>query len=136
MRNWAVSLTFRGFDQSLELVQQVLGNNDCKIGMRGDPVKLGAKARLAKSYVKYNFEFKCQPNIFEIVPKIISHAGGLDYLFTLKEKIAPEHIELNIVMPIKNSLEQEGGFISPESIADINRLGASLTFEFLEANNG
>jgi hypothetical protein len=136
MRNWAVSLTFRGFDKSLEQVQQILGSNDCKIGMRGDPVKLGAKTRLTKSYVRYNLEFKCQPNIYDIVPKIISYAGGLDYLHTLKEKIAPEHLELNIVMPIKNSLEQEGGFISPESIADINRLGGSLSFEFLETKNG
>jgi hypothetical protein len=136
MKNWAVSLTFRGFDQSLDIVQKMLGNDDCKIGMRGDSVKLGSKTLLTKSYVKYNFEFECQPNIFDIVPKIITHAGGVSYLYSLKNKIDPEYLELNIVMPIKNSLEQEGGFISPESIAEINRLGASLSFEFLEANLG
>lgn len=77
--------------------------------------------------------FQLPPNIFEVIPRIINYAGGLDYLCVIKEKIRSEYLELNIVMPIKKSLEQEGGFISLESVSDLNRLGASLSFEFLES---
>ena len=133
MSNWAVSLTFRGFEQSRERIAQIIGSDDYKIGLCGEAVKPGGKTQLKNSYIKFGVEFSSQPNIFEIVPAIISHAGEADYLCSVKEKIQPEYTEINIVMPIKQSLEQTGGFISKESINDIHRLCASLSFEFLEA---
>jgi hypothetical protein len=133
MNNWAVSLTLRGFEQSKDIIAQILDSDDYKIGLCGEAVKPGVETLLKKSYIRFSVEFSSPPNIFDIVPAIISHSGGADYLCTAREEIQPEYTEINIVMPIKQSLEQEGGFISKESIKDIERLCASLSFEFLEA---
>lgn len=133
MKNWAVSLTFRCFKHSKEMIKKILGEGSYEIGMRGFPVKEKVQTLLKKSYVRSSIEFQTPPNIFEVIPAIIVHVGGVERIQSLKEQLLPEFFEVNIVMPIKSSLEQEGGFISIESIKDLYSMDALLSFEFLES---
>lgn len=61
MTKWAASVTFRGFDQSRDAIEKVLGDGVYRIGMRVEPAKPKVKTLLLKSYVKYEIEFPTSP---------------------------------------------------------------------------
>ena len=47
----------------------------------------------------------------------------------------PEFFEIDLSLWIKDSDEQEGGFIDPKTIAMLSRLGVTLSFGFYTRND-
>jgi hypothetical protein len=90
-----------------------------------------ASAVLKRSYVKHQVDFPPDTPVFQMVPALLEHLGGTARLTDIIARVKPEHIDLDLVLPVKDSPEQEGGFISPESISSIQQLGATLSFSFL-----
>lgn len=127
----SASLTFRGFDLTLEEVDCIVGIAPGLSGVRGEPVKRGVATLLKRSFARYEIEFIDGCRLDEMIPKLLDYLGGVNHLSKAKEKISPEFFELNLVLPVKGSEEQEGGFLSPSTLAEIAQLGVSLSFEFL-----
>lgn len=48
----------------------------------------------------------------EMIPALWIHLGGMDRIREIKEKIKPEYLEVDLVLPVKGSEEQEGGFFA------------------------
>ena len=130
VRHWSVSLTMRGFDCTPEQAQDLVGFPAESLGTRGLPTKPG-RTPLKRSFVRYSVKFSDPPRIDQMVPAILARTGGVDHLCVVRDAIKPEFFEIDLSLPVKNSLEQEGGFISLESIADLNRLRSTISFGIL-----
>jgi hypothetical protein len=59
-----------------------------------------------------------------MIPALIERIGGADRLAAVKRSVAPEYLEVDIAMWIKDSEEQEGGFIDTAAIAMLAKIGA------------
>lgn len=127
----SISLTFRGFELTPQEVESFVGVTATRLGNRGEPVKPGVKALLKRSVVKYSLEFSGGCRLDEMVPVLMQHLGGINHLCNVRDRVSPEFFEIDIVLPIKGSEEQEGGSLPPEVIADLYTLRASLSFQFL-----
>ena len=127
----SASLTFRGFDLTLEEVDCIVGVAADLSGVRGEPVNQGAATLLKRSFARYAVDFIDGCRLDEMIPKLLDYLGGANHLSEAKEKISPEFFEINLVLPVKGSEEQEGGFLSPSILAVIAQLGVTLSFEFL-----
>lgn len=127
----SISLTFRGFEFTPQEVESFVGVTATRLGSRGEPVKPGVKALLKRSVVKYSLEFPKGCRLDEMVPSLVQHLGGISHLCNARDRVLPEFFEIDIVLPIKGSDEQEGGFLPLEVIANLYTLRASLSFQFL-----
>ncbi len=65
-----------------------------------------------------------------MLPALIAHMGGEQGILRLLLDVAPEFVEVDLLLPVKDSQEQEGGFISKDDLACLARLGASISFSF------
>ena len=130
LRPRSASLTIRGFDQLPEEVASLVGIAATSSGLIGTPAKSGA-ALLKRSYVLFRVELPPDTPLFHMVPAILEHMGGADHLAHVLSQVAPEHVDIDLVLPVKDLPEQEGGFISPTSIAELHRLGTTISFSFL-----
>ncbi|WP_284449837.1 hypothetical protein [Spongiibacter tropicus] len=126
-----VSLTFRGFEKSPSEVVNLIGVEPSYIGTKGDPVKPGVKTLLRRSAVKFTVSFKEEVRLAEMIPAILEYVGGVNHMRKVSDVIKPEFIEVNLVLPVKYSEEQEGGSIDSKHLGALNAIGASLSFEFL-----
>jgi len=54
-----------------------------------------------------------------------------DRIREIKEKIKPEYLEVDLVLPVNDSEEQEGGFLSPSTLAELSLLGGTLSLQFI-----
>lgn len=126
-----ISLTFRGFEKSPSEVVNLVGVEPSFVGTKGAPIKPGVKTLLTRSAVKFTVSFKEGVRLAEMVPAIIEYAGGVDHLRKVSDLVNPEFIEVNLVLPVKYSEEQEGGSIQSKDLGELYALGASLSFEFL-----
>lgn len=131
LRPRSVSLTIRGFPGSTEEVIALFGVAADSSGLAGTPA-LPGKALLKRSYVRFNVDLAPDAPLFQMVPAILDQMGGVDRLSECLRRIEPEYIDIDLVLPVKDSPEQEGGFIPPSSIADLQRIGATLSFRFLD----
>lgn len=127
----SISLTFRGFDISPQEVQSIVGVETSSLGCRGEPIKPGVKSLLKRSFAKFSVEFPHGCRLDEMFPALMSHLGGAHHLCNVREQVRPEFFELDIVLPVKGSEEQEGGGLPPATIADLCLLKVSLSFQFL-----
>jgi hypothetical protein len=127
----SASLTFRGFDLEPSAVEDLVGTKAKAFGRKGELVKLGVKTRLVRSYSAFEINFESSENVFAMIPALLIYLGGLDHLKSVQERLAPEFIDVNLVLPFKNFDEQTNGWIDQESIAALHRLAATLSFEFL-----
>lgn len=128
----SASLTFRGVDlPPPEEVERMVGVAAESWGVRGTAVKQGVATLLKRSFVRYEVSFSESCRLDEMIPKLLEYLGGANHLSEAKEKIEPEFFEINLVLPVKYSEEQEGGFLSPSTLAEIAQLGVTLSFEFL-----
>lgn len=127
----SISLTFRGFELTPQEVESFVGVTATRLGNRGEPVKPGVKTLLKRSVAKYSLEFPSGCRLDEMVPALMQHLGGISHLCNVRDRVSPEFFEIDIVLPIKGSEEQEGGFFPSEVIADLYNLRASLSFQFL-----
>lgn len=131
IRKKSASLTFRGFDGKPEDIQQLIGVTATRLGLCGTPIKAGVATQWKKSVASFALEFESATLLCEMIPLLLSHLGGVEHLSTVRDRISPENFEIDIVLPIKHSEEQEGGFISPASLANLSQLHVSLSFQFL-----
>jgi hypothetical protein len=127
----SISLTFRGFDISPQEVQLIVGVTASSFGSRSEPVKQGVKSLLKRSFANFSVEFPNGCRLDEMFPALMSHLGGVHHLCDVRDRVRPEFFELDIVLPVKGSEEQEGGFLPPAIIADLFLLKVNLTFQFL-----
>lgn len=126
----SIKLVFRGFSVTPEEVENLIGVKAEKLGLRGVPL-IGGVTPLKRSFVSYRVEFPEGCSLFEMLPALMLHMGGVDNIYKVKNIIKPDFFEIDILLPIKGSKEQEGGFFELESIAELHTLGATLSFSFL-----
>ncbi len=115
-------------------VERLVGISATELGIAGTPRKTGTRP-LQKSFASWQTEFEDLTRLDEMIPSIISHVGGSDHLAAVKNAVSPEFVEINIAMWIKDSEEQEGGFIDSVSIRMLAEIGASLSFGFYARND-
>ncbi|WP_448110527.1 hypothetical protein [Pseudomonas lini] len=127
----SASLTFRGFDLTLEEVDRIVGVTATQSGLRDNPVKQGVTTLLKRSFACYEVNFIDGCRLDEMIPKLLEYLGGAIHLRDAKDKIRPEFLEINLVLPVKGSVEQEGGYLPPRILAEIALLDATLSFSFL-----
>ncbi|WP_213629371.1 MULTISPECIES: hypothetical protein [Pseudomonas] len=126
-----VALCLRGFELTPEQVESAIGRKASETGTRGEPVKPGVKSLLKRSFVRFSVQFPDGCRIDELIPALWTHLGGIERIREARDTIKPEFLEIDLVLPVKSSDEQEGGFIPPSTIAELSLLGASLSFQFL-----
>jgi len=127
----SASLCFRGFEQAPAQIELMVGVPATKVGLKGNQIKPGVQTTWKKSVAKFTVEFPHGCGLDEMIPKMLSHLGGVQHLCEVRNAIRPEFFEIDITLPIKNSEEQEGGFFPPEVLGDLNQLGVTLSFQFL-----
>lgn len=126
-----IALTFRGFECSPELVEELLGVRASEKGVRGNPVKPGVKASLRRSFARFAVALDPSSRLDQIVPNLLDELGGLDNVMSVRESVIPEFFEVDILWSVKNSEEQEGGFFPSSVISDLAILKCSLSFSFV-----
>ena len=126
----SISLTFRGFELPPEEVEKLVGVKATRVLHKGAPVKPGVKTLAVRHAAKFELVFPAETELFKMVPAIMAHLGGVEHLVGVREKVAPEFVEVDVVLLVRNSEEQEGGFIETESLAALSRLGATLSLSF------
>ncbi|CZT25942.1 hypothetical protein [Pseudomonas cerasi] len=127
----SVALSIRGFDLAPKKVESIIGVAASELGMRGEPVRPGVKALLKRSFVRFSVSFPDGCRLDEMIPALLIYLGGINHIRECRDKIKPEFLEIDMILPVKNSNEQEGGFIAPSTLAELSQLGASLSFQFL-----
>ncbi|MFK8067689.1 MAG: hypothetical protein AB8D52_05540 [Gammaproteobacteria bacterium] len=126
----SVTFCFRGFEVSPDEVESLLGIRVRK-GKRGEPIKQNVTTKLKRSYVAFDKELSDNCRLDNIIPSLLETLGGIDHLCYVRDLISPEFIDIDIVLRIKNSDEQEGGFFPYETLNEIALLRASFSFQFL-----
>lgn len=127
----SVAICFRGFDALPSHVESIIGTSASESGVKGEPVKPSVATLLRRSYFRFSVDLEEAMRLDEAIPLLFSKIGGLEKAVLVKEKIAPEFIEIGLTLPVKGSESQDGGFITLESISQLNTLGAKLTFQFI-----
>ena len=127
----SVALCFRGFDLSPEQVESIVGRIASEKGCKGEPVRLGVKTLLVRSFARFSIELPDTSRLDEIIPILLSSLGGISHLNQVREQISPEFLDIGITLPVKGSDDQEGGFLSPETLAYLSMLHSTLSFEFI-----
>lgn len=61
-----------------------------------------------------------------MLPALIRELGGADHLATIRRTVRPESLEADLALWVKDSDEQEGGFVDASTIAALSRMGATL----------
>lgn len=124
------SLTFRGFEIDPLAIEQMFGVAASERGLKGEPVRLGASANLKRSFVRFFLPLE-EARLDQVVPALIDHLGGIGKVISVRQSVGPEFFEINVDWPVKSSDEQEGGFLPPTVISDLEKLRCTLTFAFL-----
>jgi hypothetical protein len=127
----SISLTFRGFEINPQEIEFMLSKPALLLGIKGQQIKQGFPGTFKRSAIKFGIDFPDNIRLAEMGPALITNLGGIEHINDVKNKVSPEFIEFDIVLGIKNSKEQEGGHISAEMICALNKLGATLSFQFL-----
>lgn len=128
------SLTFRGFEMPPTEVESLVGKTSTDLGVRGMPRKQGPRL-LERSFATWKVAFSDSTRIDEMVPALIESIGGVDHLLSVRDKVMPEFFEIDLSLWIKDSDEQEGGFIDHQTIDMLSRLGVTLSFGFYSRND-
>ena len=84
-----------------------------------------------RSAVEFEVEFPDAFPIVEMVPALLAYTGGVEHLCGVRDQVLPEFFEINLVLPIKFSEEQEDGYLSVDTLADVSRLRTTIGFSFV-----
>lgn len=125
-----VSLTFRGFDVDPIVIERMIGVQASNMGLKGVAVKPGVKAVLKRSFVRFSVPLDLSTRLDQVVPAIFDHVGGPTKIVEVRDGVSSELVEVDIVWPVKDSEDQEGGFIPPSVLADLASMRCSLSFSF------
>lgn len=126
----SASLTFRGFAAPAEDVIALVGVTPSLYGNRGEPVRPHVKTLLTRSYVIFSKEFGEGFELNDMLPALFEALGGVDRLRSLHEQVGSEFLELCIDLPARQSELSQDGYLSAAVIAEVHRLGASLSFAY------
>jgi len=118
---FVASLTFRGFEIAPTEVESLVGT-----AARGRP--------LQRSFAQWQLAFADSTRLDEMLPALIESIGGVDRLISVRDQVAPEFFEIDLSLWIKDSDEQDGGFLDQETIAMLARLGVTLSLGFYARN--
>ena len=128
------ALSFRGFEMRPEEVESLVGVEASTLIRRGSTHKPGAQP-FQRSVARWEIEFPDSTRLDEMIPALLDSIGGFDHLVVVKKRVAPEFFEIDLSLWIKDSGEQEGGFIDASTIALVAQLGATLSFAFYSRND-
>ena len=78
-----------------------------------------------RSFVRFAVQVEGS-RIDEMIPRLLSHVGGLANAIAVRDAIRPEFVEIELYLPIKNSPEQENGYFDVQTIKDVAELGATI----------
>jgi len=131
VRPKSVALSLRGFELAPEQVESIVGLPVSEAGTKGERAKPGVKTLLKRSFVRFAIEFPDTCRIDEMIPALLAKLGGVSHLCEVRDRVLPEFFEIDLTLPVKNSEDQEGGFLPPSTLADLSRLRASLSFQFI-----
>jgi hypothetical protein len=131
MRLQSISLVLRGFDATPEDVEALIGLAAKKIGHKGERRIPNREVTWPRSFVRYEIRFQNRTHVRDMVPALIEALGGVDHLKMVRDKINPEFVELDLLLPVKDSEEQEGGDFPPEVLQQVVKIGASIGFSFV-----
>ncbi|CAN7240752.1 hypothetical protein [Polaromonas sp. LjRoot131] len=129
-RKKSVALVFRGFDRTAQEVANLVGVETQRLGNRGEPVKPGVKTQLVRSHVGFEVEFSDDYELCEMIPELLGRLGGVDHLCRVRDQVQPEFSEIHFELPVRESEESQGGYLSTAVIADVLQLRTSLSFGF------
>lgn len=127
----SASLTFRGFEVNPEVVQSMVGVDAKLLGEKGSPMKANRSNVWQKSFAKFEIEFADDFPICGMIPALLNHASGLKNLCAIRNRISPEFIEVNLVLPIRSSESQEDGFLEIDTLGELYELRATVGFSFV-----
>lgn len=127
----SASLTFRGFTTSAADVQALVGIDAKILAEKGEPMRSNRPNTWQQSVASFEIEFADALPIVEMVPALLAYAGGVEHLCGVRDQILPEFFEINLILPIRYSEEQEDGYLSLETLADIHRLRTTVGFSFV-----
>lgn len=130
-RKKSVSLTFRGFDIAAEEVASLLGATASRLGNRGEPVKLGVKTLLTRSYIIFSMDFESDYELNDMFPALLARLGGVNRLLPIRNEVQPEFLEIHFDLPVQGHDTSQDGYLSEAVVADVFQLKASLSFGFL-----
>jgi hypothetical protein len=109
-------------------VEALMGVAATHLGAVGARPKSGTPFQ--RSFAQWAHEFGEQARLVEMIPTLLESVGGVGRLASVKQAVAPEFLEIDLSLWIKDSPEQEGGFIDASTIAQVAALGATLSFGF------
>lgn len=131
MKARSVSICFRGFDVPPSQVESIVGIPATLTGKKGDSVRPGVSAILKRSFVHYSVDFPGGSRLDEMVQTALDRLGGVQHLCEVRDRVQPEFLEIEIMLPVKHSEEQEGGLLSNAVLTEMVKLHASLSFGFV-----
>lgn len=126
----SASITFRGFVLPPEEVQRLIGVKAVLLAQSGEPMRSNRPNVWLRSAAKFEVEFPDETLIVDMIPAILAHAGGVEHLCSVRDQVTPEFLEINLVLPIKNSASQDDGYVESETLQSLGRLGATLGLSF------
>ena len=129
-RKKSVALTFRGFELAAEDVASLFGVEASRYGNRGEPVKLGVKTLLTRSYTIFSMEFASDYELNDMFTALLARLGGVSRLLQIRNEVKPEFLEIHFDLPVQTSDESQDGYLSETVVADLFQLKASLSFSF------
>ena len=114
-----------------EHVESLVGIEAQLRGLRGTPMRPNRPNVWQRSVVQFEIEFADGFPIVEMIPALLEHTKGVEHLCAVREQVLPEFFEVNLVLPIKFSEEQEDGFLTVETLGDLHRLRTTLGLSFV-----
>ena len=127
----SIKLSFRGFEHPDDLIAAV-GVVPTMIARKGEPTRPGRDVVYAKNSVGYAHPFSHEMRWDDAIDLIIQHLGGLEKLETIVRRFRPQHVQIDLILPVRNSEEQEDNYISAETMAKLVSLNASFGCSFVK----
>jgi len=112
----------------------MMGVPATELGAKGTPRKPGTKP-LRHSFAAWQLTFPDSTRLDEMLPALLAWLGGTERLCSVRQAVAPELLEFDISMWIKDSDEQEGGFLDASTIAALAQVGATLSIGLYARND-
>jgi len=129
-RKKSISLIFRGFNLAAQDVEALIGMTASRLGNVGDLVRPNVKTRLTRSYIGFTLDFQSSCELCDMLPALFNHLGGVDHLCGVRDKVLPEHFQIEFDLPTRTSEDVQDGYLPTDVIADVLKLRATLGFSF------
>ena len=129
-RKKSISLIFRGFDLAVQDVEVLVGAPASRFGNAGEFVRPNVKPRMTRSFIGFTLVFQSNYELCEMLPALFNHLGGVDHLCEIRDKVLPEHFQIEFDLPAKESEDMQDGHLPIDVIADVLKLRTTLGFSF------